>query len=163
MEEGESSTYRGPWELADPNFNVHVSVTYHPLDLNTTINRVRRPEAGAIVFFMGTTRVTTDDKGVANLSYTSYIPLALYNLSNIAHELSKTYKLCGIAIIHRLGEVAVGEESIHVAVSAPHRKEAWTAGQLALEECKNRVEVWKKEVFAGNGESVWRANNEACN
>jgi molybdopterin synthase catalytic subunit len=62
-------------------------------------------------------------------------------------------------MIHRLGTVPIGEESILIAVSAPHRQAAWDAGQEALEECKARVEVWKREEFEGD-EGVWRANRD---
>jgi molybdopterin synthase catalytic subunit len=62
-------------------------------------------------------------------------------------------------MVHRLGVVPIGEESILIAVSAPHRQAAWRAGEEALEECKARVEVWKLEEF-GDGEGVWRANRD---
>ena len=61
-------------------------------------------------------------------------------------------------MVHRLGEVPIGEESILVAVAAPHRKEAWRAGEEALELCKEKVEVWKLEEFEGGG--AWRANRD---
>lgn len=62
-------------------------------------------------------------------------------------------------MIHRLGTVPIGEESILIAVSSPHRQAAWRAGEEALEECKSRVEVWKREEFEGEG-GVWRANRD---
>lgn len=64
-----------------------------------------------------------------------------------------------IAIIHKLGECPIGEESIVIAVSAPHRKAAWLAGEEALEETKDKAEIWKLERFQG-GEGVWRANRD---
>ena len=67
--------------------------------------------------------------------------------------------LKGIAMIHRLGTVPIGEESILIAVSAPHRQAAWKAGEEALEDCKKHVEVWKREEFEGE-EGVWRANRD---
>jgi molybdopterin synthase catalytic subunit len=68
----------------------------------------------------------------------------------------------GVSISHRLGEVGVGEESIAIAVSAEHRGAAWRAAEEVLEECKRRVEVWKKEEFVGqaDGEGEWRANRD---
>ncbi len=68
-------------------------------------------------------------------------------------------------MVHRLGTVPIGEESILIALSAPHRRAAWRAGEEALEECKSRVEVWKREVFVGDGGEgedggVWRANRD---
>ena len=79
----------------------------------------------------------------------------------IAQDLSAKHGLKGIAMIHRLGTVPVAEESILIAVSSPHRKAAWRAGEEALEACKDRVEVWKREEFDG-GEGVWRANRDGA-
>ena len=69
------------------------------------------------------------------------------------------HKLIAISLIHRLGEVPIGEESILVAVAAPHRKAAWRAGEECLELVKEKVEIWKKEEFV-DGEGVWRENRE---
>lgn len=77
----------------------------------------------------------------------------------ICKEISTKHGLKGIAMIHRLGTVPIGEESILIAVSSPHRQAAWRAGEEALEECKSRVEVWKREEFDGE-EGVWRANRD---
>jgi molybdopterin synthase catalytic subunit len=63
-------------------------------------------------------------------------------------------------MIHRLGVVPIGEESIFIAVSSPHRKAAWLAGEEALEECKEKAEIWKLEEFDGEEGGVWRANRD---
>jgi molybdopterin synthase catalytic subunit len=65
-------------------------------------------------------------------------------------------------MVHRLGVVPVGEESILIAVSSPHRQAAWRAGEEALEECKEKVEVWKREEFGGEEGGVWRANRDGA-
>lgn len=65
-------------------------------------------------------------------------------------------------MVHRLGVVPIGEESILIAVSSPHRQAAWRAGEEALEECKAKVEVWKREEFGGEGGGVWRANRDGA-
>ena len=80
---------------------------------------------------------------------------------SIARSLVSTHGLQGVAMVHRLGPVPISEESILIAVSAPHRQAAWRAGEEALEECKKRVEVWKKEEFEGEG-GVWRANRDGA-
>lgn len=77
----------------------------------------------------------------------------------IAKDMVTKHSLKGIALIHRLGTVPVGEESILIALSSPHRQAAWRAGEEALEECKAKVEVWKREEFEGE-EGVWRANRD---
>lgn len=80
-------------------------------------------------------------------------------MMSICREVREKHGLQSIAMIHRLGTVPIGEESILIAVSAPHRQAAWRAGEEALEECKSRVEVWKREEFEGE-EGVWRANRD---
>ena len=147
--------------LSDNDANTHVTLTPEPLDLRATAKLVRSSRAGAIVLFAGTTRESaTDDycvRSVAELTYSAYTPLALTTLFNIARRVRDKHELTGIAITHRMGTVAVGEESIHVAVSSPHRPSAWAAGVEALEEVKSKAEIWKKEVFS-DGAAVWRAN-----
>ena len=85
----------------------------------------------------------------------------MQTLLGIARGVKEKYGLQGIAMVHRLGTVPIGEESIIIAVSAPHRTEAWRAGEEALELCKEKVEVWKMEEFEG-GEGVWRANRDGA-
>lgn len=80
-------------------------------------------------------------------------------MMSIAKDIKAKHSLKGIAMIHRLGICPVGEESILIAVSSPHRQEAWRAGEEALEDCKAKVEVWKREEFEGE-EGVWRANRD---
>lgn len=65
-------------------------------------------------------------------------------------------------MVHRLGTVPIGEESVLIAVSSPHRQAAWRAGEEALEECKAKVEVWKREEFGGEVGGVWRANRDGA-
>lgn len=79
----------------------------------------------------------------------------------ILRAVTERHGLRGAAMVHRLGPVPIGEESILVAVSSPHRQAAWRAGEEALEECKARVEVWKREEFEGE-EGVWRANRDGA-
>ncbi|KPM37882.1 hypothetical protein AK830_g8673 [Neonectria ditissima] len=118
-----------------------------------------RPIPFAPLTATGTTRDTFDGKPVKELQYTSYHPRALRSMLAIAQALRTKHGLKGIAMVHRLGTVPIGEESILIAVSAPHRQAAWRAGEEALEECKASVEVWKREEFEGE-EGVWRANRD---
>jgi molybdopterin synthase catalytic subunit len=109
----------------------------------------------------GTTRDNFAGKPVKELQYTSYNTLALRTMMSICKDLAQKHGLKGIAMIHRLGTVPIGEESILIAVSSPHRQAAWRAGEEALEECKKKVEVWKREEFEGEG-GVWRANRDGA-
>ncbi|KAI5806942.1 Molybdopterin biosynthesis MoaE [Geopyxis carbonaria] len=137
---------------------VFVELTHDALSLDTTINKVRSPKAGAIVMFAGTTRDNFDSKAVSTLTYTSYTPLALNTLYKIGIDIKVRHKLIAIAITHRLGEVGVGEESVHIVVSSPHRQEAWKAGEECLNLVKDKAEIWKLEHFDDG--SVWRANRD---
>jgi molybdopterin synthase catalytic subunit len=110
----------------------------------------------------GTTRDNFDGKPVKELEYTSYKPRALQSMITICKDIYTKHSLTSIAMIHRLGVVPIGEESILIAVSSPHRLAAWRAGEEALEECKEKVEVWKKEEFGGEEGGVWRANRDGA-
>ncbi|KAL0937357.1 molybdenum cofactor synthesis protein 2b [Colletotrichum truncatum] len=148
---------QGPWEVSEGA--CYVALTYDVLDATAIMNRVRSPQAGAIVLFSGTTRDSFGDKPVKELQYSAYTPLALRTMLSIAKNMLEKHGLKGVAMIHRLGTVPIGEESILIAVSSPHRQAAWRAGEEALEECKAKVEVWKREEFHGE-DGVWRANRD---
>ncbi|KFH42694.1 Molybdopterin synthase catalytic subunit-like protein [Hapsidospora chrysogenum ATCC 11550] len=147
------------WELSEDN--CHVALTSNHLNVQQVMDRVRSPAAGAIVLFAGTTRDNFAGKPVKELQYTAYNPLALRTMLTIARTASAAHSLQGVCVVHRLGTVPIGEESILIAVSAPHRQAAWRAGEEVLEECKRRVEVWKREEFEGEG-GVWRANRDGA-
>lgn len=140
---------------------IHIELTPNDLDSLAATRFVRSPSAGATVLFIGTTRDSFNDLPVSSLAYTSYAPLAMATLHSIASALLEKHSLTKIAIVHKLGECPVGEESIIIAVSAPHRQAAWRAGEEALEETKKRAEIWKLERFEG-GEGVWRANRDGA-
>lgn len=95
---------------------------------------------------------------MTHLAYSTYVPLALRTLQKIARAIHTKHNLVAIAITHRLGRVDIGEESIYIAVSAPHRKAAWAAGEECLEQVKAEVEIWKEEWFEDGG--VWRSNRD---
>jgi molybdopterin synthase catalytic subunit len=141
--------------------NLYVELRYGLLDVSAILQCVRSPTCGANVLFLGTTRNSFDNRPVARLSYSAYPALALKSFKSIAEAVIQEYGLEKVCIVHRLGHVPVEEESIAVAVSAGHRGPAWRGAEQALEKCKERVEVWKMEIFGdeeGGGE--WRANKE---
>ena len=110
----------------------------------------------------GTTRDSFNGKPVAQLQYTSYVPRALKSMLSIAENVKQSHALTAITIVHRLGFCPIGEESIVIAVSAPHRQAAWKGGEQALEECKDKVEIWKMEEFNDDGSGIWRANRDGA-
>jgi len=132
-------------------------ITPYPLDLSALVQRVADPAAGAVATFTGTTRNSFRGKAVLHLEYEVYGPLAEQVLRDIGTELAAQWpSLTGVAIAHRVGRVEVGEPSVVVAVSAPHRREALAACADGIERLKRSLPVWKKEVFE-DGE-VWREN-----
>lgn len=141
--------------------DIYTELTPHDLDSRALTTFVRSPSAGATVLFIGTTRDSFNDLPVSSLAYTSYTPLAINTLYSIATKILQKHNCTKIAISHKLGECPIGEESIVIAVSAPHRKAAWLAGEEALEMTKDRAEIWKLERFEG-GEGVWRANRDGA-
>lgn len=152
-----------PRQIHLPTENIYLELTYTPLDTNRILSQISSAAAGANVLFLGTTRDTFEDRAVAQLSYTTYAPLALKTLTAIARQTRQRHQgIKGVSISHRLGVVPVTEASIAVAVSAAHRGPAWKAAEEALEACKDRLEVWKREEFVGERpeEGEWRANRD---
>lgn len=115
---------------------------------------------GVLTDKLGTTRDSFANKPVLQLQYTAYPPLALRSMLLIAQSIKEKHNLTAISIVHRLGVVPIAEESILIAVSAPHRQAAWRAGEEALERVKEKVEIWKLEEFEGEQVGVWRANRD---
>lgn len=151
-----------PRTVSLPEQNIHLELTYFSLDANTILSHVSSPAAGANVLFLGTTRNNFDGRPVERLSYESYAPLALRTLGAIAKSAVQKYNLTGLSISHRLGRVPIQEASIAIAVSSGHRRAAWKAGEEVLEECKKKLEIWKREEFVGLApeEGEWRANRD---
>ncbi|KAL8758895.1 MAG: hypothetical protein Q9184_003790 [Pyrenodesmia sp. 2 TL-2023] len=148
----------GAQELREKD--VWVSLTDLQLDITSVVSSVKSPKAGAVVLFAGTTRDNFDGKPVTHLEYSSYVPLALKTMLSIAQTVKEKHALTAVSMVHRLGVVPVEEESILIAVSAPHRHAAWKGGEEALELCKEKVEVWKLEEFGGDEGGVWRSNRD---
>ena len=115
-----------------------------------------------LIGLQGTTRDNFNGKPVKELQYSAYTQLAIKSMGEIGEKVRNKHGLIAISIEHRLGIVPIGEESILIAVAAPHRQAAWRAGEEALEECKAGVEIWKLEEFGGDDGGVWRANRDGA-
>jgi molybdopterin synthase catalytic subunit/molybdopterin converting factor small subunit len=129
-----------------------------PLSLEAVVDEVRSDAAGAIATFVGTTRVRSRDRTVVHLDYEAYEEMAEQVMAQIAAELTGRYALCAIAIHHRTGRVEIGEASVVIAVSAPHRQDALAACKDAIDTLKERVPLWKKEVYEGGEEWIGRGS-----
>jgi molybdopterin synthase catalytic subunit/molybdopterin converting factor small subunit len=120
-----------------------------PLVLDDVVREVASDEAGAIATFVGTTRARSRGRDVIRLEYEAYEGMAEETMAAIAAGLRERYALCAIAIHHRTGVVEVGESSVVIAVSAPHRGDALAACREAIDELKVSVPLWKKEIYVG--------------
>jgi molybdopterin synthase catalytic subunit len=129
-----------------------------PLSLDAAVNEVRSDEAGAIATFIGTTRIESRGRTVVHLDYEAYEGMAEEVMAEIANELKDRYDVREIAIHHRTGRVAIGEASVVIAVSAPHRQDALAACRNAIDTLKERVPLWKKEVYEGGEEWIGRGS-----
>jgi molybdopterin synthase catalytic subunit/molybdopterin converting factor small subunit len=129
-----------------------------PLSLDHVVDEVRTDEAGAIATFTGTTRVHSRGRTVTHLDYEAYEGMAERVMAEIAENLQARYALCAVAIHHRVGRVGIGETSVVIAVSAAHRQDALAACRDAIDELKERVPLWKKEVYEGGEEWIGRGS-----
>jgi molybdopterin synthase catalytic subunit len=125
-----------------------------PLSIERVVDEVRDEQAGAIASFAGTTRIHSRGRTVTHLDYEAYAGMAEQVMQEIATSLRQRYELCAVAIHHRIGRVAIGETSVVIAVSAPHRQDALAACKDAIDELKERVPLWKKEVYDGGEEWI---------
>jgi molybdopterin synthase catalytic subunit/molybdopterin converting factor small subunit len=129
-----------------------------PLSLDRVVDEVRADEAGAIATFTGTTRNNSRGRSVTHLDYEAYEGMAERVMAEIAESLQARYELSAVAIHHRIGRVGIGDTSVVIAVSAPHRQDALAACKDAIDELKERVPLWKKEVYAGGEEWIGRGS-----
>jgi MoaE-MoaD fusion protein len=121
-----------------------------PLSLDAVVEEVRSDDAGAIATFVGTTRVHSRGRTVERLEYEAY--------AGMAEKVKRRYDVTEIAIHHRTGRVDIGEASVVIAVSAPHRQDALAACRDAIDTLKQQVPLWKKEIYEGGEEWIGRGS-----
>ena len=131
-----------------------VRLTDQPIDTAELLARVSSPHAGAVVLFLGTTREFTGDRTTTSLDYECYPEMAEKVLLELESTARASWRLTEAAIVHRLGKVLPEEASVAIAVSSPHREEAFQAGKWLIDELKQRVPIWKRENW-GDGTSEW--------
>lgn len=125
-----------------------------PLSVEAVVEEVASDEAGAVATFIGITRARSRDREVVRLEYEAYDGMAEQEMERIAQDLTRRFDLTAVAIHHRVGVVGVGETSVVIAVSAPHRAEALRACHEAIDALKVSVPLWKKEFYAGGEEWI---------
>jgi molybdopterin synthase catalytic subunit len=131
-----------------------VVLTREPIDYHALTESVRRPGCGAVVTFLGTVRDLTNERVTVALDYEAYPGMAEKTMADIEADVRSRWPVGDIALIHRLGRLEVGEISVAVAVSSPHRAQAFEACRHAIDRLKELVPIWKKENWA-DGSTEW--------
>ena len=132
----------------------YAALVRHPIDASALIERVSRPANGAVLLFIGVVRDVNDGRAVSGMEYSAYESMAARELAEIASEAARRFGVSDIAIEHRLGELALEEASVGIAVAHPHRGPAYEASRWVIEELKHRVPIWKREHYA-DGTREW--------
>ena len=129
-------------------------VTPEPLEPERLVEHVRKDKAGAVALFCGVVRNNNMGRNVLYLEYDAYPEMATNVMRQIAEEMTAAYPITDVAIQHRTGRLEIGETSLLVAVSSPHRKEAFEACHALVDRFKEVVPIWKKEVWVGGEEWI---------
>ena len=124
-------------------------LTDKPIDINELLVFVNDPGAGAVVTFIGTTRDNNEGRSILSLDYEAYPGMAEQEMATLGEEVISQWQVARLAIVHRIGNVPIGQASVDIAVSAPHRDDAFKACRYTIDELKKRVPIWKKEVYDG--------------
>lgn len=124
-----------------------------PIPAAEILAHVKAPEDGAVVAFDGIVRNHSAGRATLYLEYEAYEPMALNKMRKIGAEIRRQFPIHRIAILHRLGRLEIGETSVLIAVSSPHRRAAFDACRFAIDALKRTVPIWKREYFAGG--AVW--------
>ena len=131
-----------------------IKITEKQIDVQKVVDTATSLGAGAVNLFVGTVRNSANGKNVVWLEYEAYESMAVAEIRKIIDEASHRWPLLGWAVSHRIGTLKPGEVSVAVAVSSPHRKESFEACQFIIDTLKEKVPIWKKEVFEDGEEWV---------
>jgi molybdopterin synthase catalytic subunit len=129
-------------------------ITRRPIDPAKVLGSVADDAAGGVVLFLGTVRKTNRGRAVSAVDYEAYKLMAERRLDGLAKEIRRRWPVRALTMVHRIGTLKVGEVSVAVAVSAPHRAEAFEAARFAIDRIKKSLPIWKHEILRG-GDRVW--------
>jgi molybdopterin synthase catalytic subunit len=133
--------------------SIRVTVGEDPIDSESLVNEVGRPDSGATVLFLGTVRDHSEGKeGVTHLEYEVYTERVEPKIREIVDDAASRWPILGVAVEHRSGTVGLGESSVAVAVSCAHRGDAFDAARFIIDQLKQRAPIWKKEHWPGGAE-----------
>jgi molybdopterin synthase catalytic subunit len=132
------------------------AITSDIIDSAVLLREVGAPEDGAILLFLGIVRMENEGRAVSGMRYDAYVDMAESVLREIAIEAAAIAESDRIAVVHRIGELRIGEVSVGIAVSSPHRAQSYDASRHVIEQIKLRLPVWKHEHYI-DGDSAWLA------
>jgi molybdopterin synthase catalytic subunit len=138
---------------SDATQDIYAAITRNVIDSQSLARQIQRPDDGAVIVFEGVVRNNTKGRGTLYLDYEGYEPMALQQMTAIANQIKAVHAIGRIGMVHRLGRLAIGEASVVIVVSAPHRRPAYDASLEAINRLKKEVPIWKKEYFADG--AVW--------
>ena len=139
--------------MAAPSRDDIYQLVREPIDMAALVRHVRAAEDGATVTFDGFVRNQSHNRATLYLDYEAYESMALTKMREIGAQLHEKYRIHRVAMVHRLGRLEIGETSVFVAISAPHRAAAFEACRFAIDTLKRTVPIWKKEYFEDG--AVW--------
>lgn len=131
-----------------------ITLTHDPIDYHALTESVRSAHSGAVVLFLGTVRELTGGRRTVALDYEGYPQMAEVKLAELEASARSRWPIDRVGIVHRLGHLELGEISVAVAVSCPHRQQAFEAGKFLIDELKVSVPIWKKENW-DDGSTEW--------
>ena len=131
-----------------------IQLTNEPIDIASIVKCASHAEAGAVVLFLGTTRELTDGRRTVALDYEAYDTMAQRKLAELEAQARQRWPVIECILVHRLGRVPPAEASVAIAVSTPHRADAFAAGQWLIDSLKREVPIWKREQWA-DGTTEW--------
>lgn len=131
-----------------------IELTHDPIDCTAVLASVQTTQAGAVVLFLGTVREFTRGRQTLALVYDAYPAMALKSMAELADEAAARWPLSKVTIVHRLGRLELGDVSVAVAVSSPHRGDAFEAGRFLIDRLKEVVPIWKQEHWS-DGTTEW--------
>ncbi|MGE5704130.1 MAG: molybdenum cofactor biosynthesis protein [Clostridia bacterium] len=134
------------------------SITDQPLSADLLVRLVSNPRAGAVLTFVGTVREFTHGQRTVSLSYEAYAPMAIQKMKEIAQEIQERWPQAEVAMHHRIGDLAIEDIAVIIAVATPHRNESFEAGRYAIERLKQIVPIWKKEIWEDGSE--WKGHQQ---
>ncbi len=131
-----------------------IEIVSSPIDPGAVTERVRSTRAGAVCTFLGTVRELTGDRRTVSLRYEAYAEMAEKKMAELEHEARRRWPIIELALVHRVGDLDLGDVSVIIAVSCPHRGQAFEACRWLIDTLKEVVPIWKQESW-DDGEQEW--------